>query len=97
MGQRLVIHPQQPVTRHNVGKRNASIIEMVGWLYIDDKDPYPKEMRISLWPDRETGELPRPYEAGEYLVDSRVAALNQYGDPRYTHELKFVKKAATAA
>ena len=43
-------------------------------------EPYPKEVKLSLWPNRQTGEEPTGYEKGNYQLSPKSFRVGKFGD-----------------
>ncbi len=66
-------------------------LRQTAWVFINDK-PFPTEFYIDHWPDRQTGEVPKPLQVGEYEMVTDVSSVGQYGELNYRTEYVPVKK-----
>ena len=61
--------------------------EQRAYVWLEGK-PFPVEFVITRWPDRETGEIPEPYPAGEYRMLPKVVAVSRFNEPIFGFDLR---------
>jgi len=64
---------------HRVVGKAGTVFEQKAYIHLDG-EPYPKEIRVSKWADRNTGEEPRPYAKGEYVLSPESFSIGKYAD-----------------
>lgn len=76
------------------GGKDLQLFEQKAYVTLPG-EPYPKELKISLWPDRDTGELPKPHPVGDYTLDPKSFSVGRYSDLLLRPILKqIIKKTA---
>lgn len=74
------------------GGKQLTVFEQKAYAHLKD-EPFPKEIRLSLWADRDTGEEPKPYEKGTYTLCPSSFNVGRYADLTCRPILKALKTA----
>ena len=93
----VIVHPQEIQRIAGTSKKGKPYAydRQKVWIHFKDQ-PYPQPFNIDHWPDRETGEFPKPLEPGEYEIEPTIYGVSNFGELRFSFNTNLFKSIKAA-
>jgi len=85
---KITIHEASATPRNT---KAGQLIQQKAYVHLDG-EPYPKEIKITQWADKSTGEIPQPYSAGDYTFSKKSFFVTKYNELGCSPDLVPIKK-----